>query len=411
MKKKVLHSSFACDPNMGSEPYVGWNWAKMLSENFDLHVITRRHHYKTIQSTTLAKKVKFHYFDLPGLSNLDHRHKLMKLYYVFWQLILPLKVLIIHARYRFDLIHHITYNNIDLPGFLWLIPFTKFVWGPVGGGQTPPISLKSVYGKFWKKELLRKKLKQFVPFNPIIRKAILNTDLVLFANQDTEKLLSNFNIKKLRILETAIDINNYAITLKKRTGKNVKLLWVGRIEHRKALCLALDCVKKGYEKYGNEFSVSLDILGSGPLLQQMKSYATSLQIDNVITFHGNINFDIVKEFFAKSDIFLFTSVQDTSGNVILEAMSFGMPVIALNHQGAKEILSDGGGVLIKIDDYDATSVSFADAIFFLTKNRADYERLSSEALKSISSNFTWNAKRKKVISLYNEIFNTPKDSQ
>jgi hypothetical protein len=52
------------------------------------------------------------------------------------------KVISLQARHSSELIHHVTYNNIDVPGFLWLVPRTRFVWGPVGGGQVAPDRLQ-----------------------------------------------------------------------------------------------------------------------------------------------------------------------------------------------------------------------------------------------------------------------------
>ena len=41
-RHKVLLSAYACEPNKGSEPGVGWNWAKHLAEKYEIYVITRK---------------------------------------------------------------------------------------------------------------------------------------------------------------------------------------------------------------------------------------------------------------------------------------------------------------------------------------------------------------------------------
>lgn len=185
---KILISAFACDPTMGSEPYVGWNWTNLVKNIADVSVITRKQHKKNMQ---LAEGVSCFYFDLPLCSNLDHRHKLIKIYYILWQVCLPIYVLF-GIRKKFDLFHHVTYNNIDVPGFLWLFLNKKFVWGPVGGGQTPPLQLKQYFYKSWRKQQIRAFLKRTAKYNPIVFLACWRATNVFVANKDTrEKIASN----------------------------------------------------------------------------------------------------------------------------------------------------------------------------------------------------------------------------
>ena len=244
---KVLHSSFACDPSMGSEPYVGWNWAKMLADDYEVHVITRAHHKSSIVKDPLSKKVVFHYFDLFGCENLDHRSKFMKPYYLLWQFFVLFKVFNLHRRLKFSLVHHITYNNLDVPGYLWLLPKVHFVWGPLGGGQVPDKCFKGLYKKGWPKEVAREWLKKFARYNPIVHFAVRKSSLVLFANGDTKKRLNATLMKRsYSMLETAIDLDK-VVGLRKSSHKKgtLKVLWVGQVEPRKALRMVVDAIAVG----------------------------------------------------------------------------------------------------------------------------------------------------------------------
>jgi len=401
---RVIHSSFACDPTMGSEPYVGWKWAEMVSDfDYELHVVTRKHHRLNILKSGLLKNIKFHYFDLPFLSRLDHRSKLMKSYYLVWQTLVFPYVLLLHIKYRFNIVHHITYNNIDVPGFLWLLPGSKFLWGPVGGGQIPPASLKKVYGVYWKKEVARKLLKSFARFNPVVRLAISKSSCVMFANKDTYMLVEGVPQKYIFMLETAIEVKaEEKIEFRKKIDGHLNLLWVGRIEHRKALILAIDSLIE-LRKRGRLNNIKLDVVGDGPLMDDMKLYCKTNLMQDTIFFHGVVPFNEVAKFYKESDVFLFTSVQDTSGNVLLEAMKFGKPSIALKHQGAYEILEYGGGILVPVSGYMDTIYSFTDAIERFQDSRVFRLKLGEEARNVLNSKFTWEQKSKKVKELYFEV--------
>ena len=77
---KILLSAYACEPNRGSEPEVGWNWALTLAnKGHDTFVITRKNNKKSIKKYLLKNKknnLKFIYYDLPKfLLNISKKKK------------------------------------------------------------------------------------------------------------------------------------------------------------------------------------------------------------------------------------------------------------------------------------------------------------------------------------------------
>lgn len=391
---KILISAFACDPTMGSEPYVGWNWTNLVKNIADVSVITRKQHKKNMQ---LAEGVSCFYFDLPLCSNLDHRHKLIKIYYILWQVCLPIYVLF-GIRKKFDLFHHVTYNNIDVPGFLWLFLNKKFVWGPVGGGQTPPLQLKQYFYKSWRKQQIRAFLKRTAKYNPIVFLACWRATNVFVANKDTrEKLPQIFSDKYIDMLETAIDIPPSIC----QGGSGWDLLWVGVVEERKALRLAIDIVGHLINKYDTNL-IRLNVVGNGALYEEEREYAKTKSIP--INFLGKVEYSEVRKLYINSDIFLFTSLQDTSGNVLLEAMAVGLPAFALNHQGAAFILKDYPEHLIKIDNTEAVIDNFSTKIFNFLQNKGNIEKTRKNFKKTCKRDFTWDSKLNIVKKVYsNEV--------
>ena len=405
----ILHSSFACDPYMGSEPYVGWKWASMVnSMGHDLHVLTRLHHKINIESDKNSKNIHFHYFDLPLMEKLDHRSRMMKPYYVLWQLSALFYALYLHYKYRYEIVHHITYNNIDIPGLLWLLPGAKFIWGPVGGGQIPPVSMRRTYGKKWSKEIIRKWLKRTAKYNPIIYLAMRKASVILFANRDTMSLVCRFKEKSHMMLETAID-RPVQQTLKNQGNKQEKfvILWVGRIEPRKALVLAIDAVNRVNNNQGlvgSNIEIILEVVGDGPQLNEMKAYVNEMGLQRTVVLRGSVGFSDVGKYYDSASVFLFTSVQDTSGNVLLEAMRHGLPCIALNHQGASEILKYGGGELISVaGTYEDVRDNISSAIISYIKTPSQLAEDGSKAQIIIKDRFTWEAKKQEVEKIYDAV--------
>ena len=330
----------------------------------------------------------------------------MKPYYLLWQFFVLFKVFNLHRWLKFSLVHHITYNNLDVPGYLWLLPKVHFVWGPLGGGQVPDKCFKGLYKKGWPKEVAREWLKKFARYNPIVHFAVRKSSLVLFANEDTKKRLNATLMKRsYSMLETAID-SDKVVGLRKSSHKKgtLKVLWVGQVEPRKALRMVVDAIAVGLSTYERGFNIHVDVVGDGPDLEEMRCYIQEKMLNDKITLHGRVSFEKVDAFYEAADVFLFSSVQDTSGNVVLEAMAKGLPVIALNHQGVKEIIEKGGGgVLVDLGEYEEVLNSFASTLKSLMDDSTLIDKLGKEALESISKHFTWSSKAKEVKRLYDEV--------
>ena len=136
---RVLISAYACEPDSGSEPGVGWNWAVQAAlHGHDVHVITRANNRASIEGTLREHPIvglSFHYYDLPTpVSGWKRRSGNLGLlvYYYLWQFGAWRVARRLHERLRFDLSHHVTFVNDWMPsGVGWIgVPF---VWGPVGG--------------------------------------------------------------------------------------------------------------------------------------------------------------------------------------------------------------------------------------------------------------------------------------
>lgn len=388
-RMRILLSAFACDPVTGSEPYVGWNWATRIAARHDLTVLTRTYSARLIGQNAPAPGFALIHFDLPGCADKDHYWRWIKPYYVLWQFCALFVVLGHHLRRRFALIHHLTYNVVDMPGFLALVPGCRFVWGPVGGGQVPPPQLRGVYGPAWGKQRLRAVAKRLARYNPLVVLSAWRAYHVFFANRETAALVSRYCRAWSVMLETAIDPPPL-VSPRAREG-TVRLLWLGNAIDRKALIIAIEAM--GRVCAGHEgLAIELCVAGDGPMLAQARQRAAELNLHERVRFLGKVAFEAVMEIVEDSDAFLFTSVQDTSGNVVLEAMSRGKPVICLDHQGAAEVVTDDCGVKVPVADMDAVVGGFAAAIFRLASDPEETEAMGARAWRRIMDHHRWESR-------------------
>ena len=67
--------------------------------------------------------------------------------------------------------------------------------------------------------------------------------------------------------------------------------------------------------------------------------------------------------YAKADVFAFTSLRDTTGGVIAEALAAGLPVICMDHQVAHDVVTEDCGIKIPVTTPEEASADFATRLF------------------------------------------------
>jgi glycosyltransferase involved in cell wall biosynthesis len=404
MKRKILLSVFAFDPVTGSEPYVGWNFAMMLADDYDVHILTREYCCNLIAGHPEVDKLTFHFVDFFGCQRHNHLWRYIKPYYVLWQTLVLFKVIALQSRHAFEVVHHVTYNTVDVPGFLWLTPKARFIWGPVGAGQTSPPSLAAVYGDHWWKDRVRGLVKALTRYNPVLRAAIRRAAIVLIANQETADRLAGLRFRSAMMREMATSVApEWEPPVGERGDRKVRLLWLSHVLPRKGLTLALDGFRRALDRDAGSTDMELVVIGAGVDLPRAKDHARRIGLSERVAFLGAVPHSEVDRRFAENDIFLFTSVQDTTGTVLLEAMRNAQPIIALNHQGAKAMITQGGGRLVDIGTYDETADRLGAAIVELAHDPSLRRQMGRLALQEVRARHTWAAKRTQLLDIYGEV--------
>jgi glycosyltransferase involved in cell wall biosynthesis len=165
--------------------------------------------------------------------------------------------------------------------------------------------------------------------------------LTLCPSAVAKKLLEQNDICKTVIFSRGIDSSKYhpskrSDLLRSKLGIEGKtvFLYVGRVSFEKDLDILIESYNRIKEKYGSK--VVLMITGDGPYLQKLREL---LPGDTVFT--GFKTGNELAELYASADIFVCPSSTETFGNVILEAMASGLPVIGADAGGVKEIITHG----------------------------------------------------------------------
>lgn len=157
---------------------------------------------------------------------------------------------------------------------------------------------------------------------------------------DTLRLLEEKGVANLRIWSRGIDTDKFSPgwrseEFRKRFDARDKMLflYVGRVAAEKDLDVLLECMNPINSLYPGR--ASFVITGDGPYSAHMKKNSPSN-----VHFTGYLRGMELAEAYASADVFVFPSSTETFGNVVLEAMASGLPVIAADAGGVKDSIID-----------------------------------------------------------------------
>ncbi|WYM02901.1 MAG: glycosyltransferase family 4 protein [Gloeotrichia echinulata CP02] len=120
--------------------------------------------------------------------------------------------------------------------------------------------------------------------------------------------------------------------------KQPVFLYVGRIEQRKGLHQLLQACsilkKQGHYNY------TLLVVGKGPQQEELESLCQAEDLQDCVKWIGWIDYSSLGLYFSNADVFVFPTLEDTWGMVVLEAMAFGKPILCSKWAGTSEVLVD-----------------------------------------------------------------------
>lgn len=394
---KILYSAFTAFPSAGSEAQCGWAWANAMRNYNEVFIVTRNEAKSDIENymnKNGIKNIHVFYHDIPSCLNIYGKTgKLYFPYYIMWQATVKNTVRKLHKKYHFDYIHHVTLGDFRVVGTAWKNN-AKFIFGPVGGAQLTSDVFKPYIKGHEKSEKIRFVINKAVRLNPFYHHALNKADLVLAANKETLNYLKSIvkEKKKCQLLtENGIFAANISQPEFDRplVKDTVNILWAGRLIYRKGIAFLLEALSL----VKTERKFHLYLAGSGPELNHLTAMAKKLKIDDKVTFLGKIPYTKMEEVYRKSCFFVFPSIRETTGTVLFEAMSHGLPVLTFNQNGADLLIDESCGIKVNINqNLEKIKADFAESIKYLIENDTQRAKLGKTAYKKILNEYTWETK-------------------
>lgn len=415
---RILVNAYACSPNMGSEPGMGWNWISHLAQFCELYIITEGEFREKIENAvaSMPHGKNMHFYYNPVDNNIrqmcwnqgDWR---FYRYYRKWQWKTYLMAKEICLSTRIDVLHQLNMIGFREPGYLWKLSQENnvpFVWGPIGGlKQFPTAYLK---GSDIRMQLFMR-MKNFLnvwqlKYDKRVSMALKTAVLLISSIPDSYKALKKYKgFESVVIPETGCFDRADVQTYQTKDGL-FHVMWTGKFDFRKQLPLALEALSKTYNQ-----NIVLDVYGSGTVEQiaKAKNLAVELGIANQVVWHGSQSNDVVMDAMRRSDLFLFTSVSEDTSTVVMEAISNYLPVVCFDTCGMSAVVDNFIGRKVPLSSPMQSAQEFADLLNLLEGDRFLLKRMS-ENCKKRAMELSWDSKAQTVKRYYNMIVHGEKQN-
>ena len=352
----ILINAYACSPGMGSEPGMAWNWCVNLARYCELHIITEGEFKDKIEASvkSMCSGVNLHFYYNPvpdKVRRMCWNQGDWRFYkhYKAWQKKTYFIAKEICSREKIDILHQLNMIGFREPGYLWKLAEEEnkpFVWGPVDAKDKFPLAYVDGAGFKTKAFLwLKNTITCFqLRYSQRVLNAAKTADILVSASSNSVCSFKRYmGIDSILLNETGCRISHNALVPKKNKS-TFDLLWVGKMDFRKQLGLALRSLAAARHN-----DIKIHIVGGGDASIYLKDVEL-LGIADLCVFHGAVTHDEVQSLMQKADVLFFTSVAEGTPHVVLEAISNGLPILCFDTCGQGDCVNDKVGVKVPLSN-------------------------------------------------------------
>lgn len=246
-------------------------------------------------------------------------------------------------------------------------------------------------------ELLRnvrvKCLKAWLP----LRRTASRASIIFATNRETLSFLGKLGASECQLfLDGGISPEALPPNPPPRSANGpVTVIWAGQHLARKGLPILIDALK-----LIRNIRLRVLIVGDGRMRKTWQKLSANVLADqHDVSFLGSIPWVEMANLFRSADIFAFTSLRDSFGTVVLEAMAQALPIVTLNHQGVGAFVPDNAGIKVSVTRPVQTVEKFAEAIQRLANCAELRQEMGTNGWKFAETQ-TWDKRAESMTEFY-----------
>ncbi|HTB83370.1 MAG TPA: glycosyltransferase family 4 protein, partial [Candidatus Sulfotelmatobacter sp.] len=400
---------YSCFPGQTSEPGNAW---RVINEALKEHevwaVIADAHQYRELTLPVLEKNPLPNFHPVfqrlsPAVQWMSNHGSTSAIYYHLWQERLRKTVQDLHAKVRFDLVHHVTYGRYWTPSGLRDLGL-PFIWGPVGAAESAPkafVSELPIKNRFT--EFARDTARNFCEKTTALRDTARAATIAIGVTRESCEALNRLGARRIeqmpQIALTEKDLAQFAALPDPPPGP-LRAICIGRHVYWKGFYLAIRAFAEFAKKNSD---AELWIVNDGPFRGELEKTAAATGVASRVKFFGTLpKYSDVLEKLGQSHVLLHPALHEAFGNVCAEALAAGRPVGCLDIGGpASQITPETGFAAPATDPANAVG---ALAIFLemLDRDRALLARMSAAARVHARRNFSMPVIHERMRRFYTE---------
>lgn len=414
MKKRlrVLTSAFACAPVGssdhlgGGEAVLGWNLVRQLARFHEVWVLTHGQNRGAIEQGLPpgdSSPLHFCYLRLPGfLERLKSVQGGIQFYAYLWQVRAYFAARKLHRQAGFDAFHHITYANDWMASYVGALLPVPYFRGPGGGAhRTPPGFLREypAGARFW--ERVRSFGQWAFRHDPFFIMGQRRAAALLVCNREAADAVPGSLRHKVQLFPvnaiSAEDLNVIAgeagpgLHHRKLGAENpaapakpFHVLYAGKLLGLKGVALGI----RGFSVLARRHAdVKFTLIGDGPERPRLEALIEELGMGDRIQLDRWRPRAELLVAMREADVFLFPSLRDGGGAVVVEAMAAGRPVICMDLAGPGLHVTESCGIKIPPETPDQTVEGIATALERLYADRDLVARMGKAARRRVEQDY------------------------
>ena len=228
------------------------------------------------------------------------------------------------------------------------------------------------------------------------------SDQVIAPSQSIAEILQGRRVETaIEVIPTGVDVQRMAqgngSAIRKRMNIPPDAILIGhtgRLAPEKNLKFLAEAVTEFIDSHPKTHFM---VVGEGSSRNEIESVFKNSSLDSNLHFTGSLKGQDLVDSYHAMDIFAFASKSETQGMVLVEAMAAGIPVVALDAPGARDvIIHNKNGWLIDSDDPAAFVSALKQASFHSREDEAQLQ----QALQQTAEEFSMNRSAERALALY-----------
>lgn len=229
---------------------------------------------------------------------------------------------------------------------------------------------------------------------PIILQIWKGALFVIANSQGLKELALKYEqTKEIGVVYNGIDTEEFFSDVSKRSADKFTIICVSRVTPRKGVRFLIQAFKILSGRYTH---ARLLIVGDGNEKKSLEDLVQALGMNDKVEFAGPIPHEKILAYYQKANVFVLPSLNEGMSNVMLEALACGLPIVATDTGGTKELLTDGvNGLVVRMRDADDLAEKIEKLIL-----DPQLEKTMSQESRKLAETLSWSNVAREYADLY-----------